>query len=106
MIKASQTASTTRDGRPLSFDTILNWLGSATCKFETALFRTAKGYDRARRARVRRSRSSIQDVGALAEAVCSNRNLSAQARRHRQRAMAGLSLSIPFSIGLAARHAN
>src|SRR6266403_510701 len=78
MMNASQTASTMRDGRGLR-DAVLNRLGSAMCKFETAFFRAAKGYVNARKARVRRNRSSIQDVGAVAEAVCSNRNLSAHA---------------------------
>src|SRR6266852_7312431 len=76
---ASQTASTMRDGWPLALLAILNCLGRTICKFETALFQAENGYNRARSARVRRNRSSIQDVGAVAEAVCSNRNLSAQA---------------------------
>src|ERR1700720_2485935 len=78
MIAASQIASTTRDGGPLLFRT-LRALGNAICKFEIALFNAANGYVSARKARVRRNMSSIQDVGAVAEAVCSNRNLSAQA---------------------------
>src|SRR6267142_6200830 len=78
MIAASQTASTMREGGPLLFRT-LRVLGRTICKFEIALFNAANGYVSARKARVRRNRSSIQDVGTLAEAVCSNRNLSAQA---------------------------
>jgi hypothetical protein len=77
-MKASHNASTVRDGRPClvaSFQA----LGDTTCRFEIILFNAANGRESDRSARVRRNRSSIQEVGAVAEAVCSKRNLSAQA---------------------------
>src|ERR1700751_512385 len=82
--KASQIASTAREGGPDLRGTRRIW-GIARCRFEKARFSAAKGYVRARSARVRRNRSSIQEVGAVPEAVGSKRNLSAQATTGRNR---------------------
>src|SRR5260370_967095 len=48
-------------------------------KYEPTLLNCTKLYDRGRNARVRMKRASIQDDGSVADAVCSNLNLSAQA---------------------------
>ena len=60
-------------------------LGSEMRKFETTRLIAEKGSVTARRARVRRNRSSIHEVGGSPDAVCSKRNLSAQAMMGRNR---------------------
>ena len=82
MTRAIHSASTRREGGPSlprEATFAFNRAGHAICQFETILLSAANGTDSARKARVRRNRSSIQESGALAEAVCSKRNLSAQA---------------------------
>jgi len=80
---ATQSVSTNREGA--AFTGLRRKSGTLKSRLETILLRAAKGNVTARSARVLRNRSSIQEAGASPEAVCSKRNLSAQATSGRNR---------------------